>query len=81
MAFTTKFPNFVYLFHHFLVPFANTISTGPMPESLQCHVESVWLKKVIRPQSKILLVKQYTIANNAGVSTAFLTKLHWMVET
>jgi len=42
MAFTTKYPNFsFFLFHHFLVPFANTISPELMPESLQCHLESV----------------------------------------
>jgi len=27
-----------------------------MPESLQCHLESVWLKKVMHPKIKISLV-------------------------
>jgi len=46
MAFTTKYPKFLsFLFHYFLVPFVDTISTGPSLESLQCHQESVWLKK------------------------------------
>ena len=54
MAFTTKYPIFLFfVFHHFLVPFADTILTDPMPESLQCHLESVWLKKVMRPKQKI----------------------------
>jgi len=55
MAFTTKYPNFLFfVFHHFLVTFADTILTEPMPQSLQCHRESVWLKKVMRPKIKIL---------------------------
>jgi len=54
MAFTTKYPKFLFfLFHFFLVPFADTISTGPPSESLQCYLESVWLKKVMRPKIKI----------------------------
>jgi len=54
MAFTTKYPNFLFfLFHYFLVPFADTISTEPSPESHQFHLESVWLKKVMRPKIKI----------------------------
>jgi len=56
MAFTTKYPNFFFI-SPFLIPFADTISTEPMPESLQCHLESVWLKKVMRPKIKISLVK------------------------
>ena len=45
MAFATKYPNFLFfVFHNFLVPFADTILTEPMPESLQCHLEYVWLK-------------------------------------
>jgi len=46
-----KIPNFI-----FLVPFADTISIDPSPESLQCHLE-YGLKKVIRPKIKIPLVK------------------------
>jgi len=65
MTFTTKYPNFI-----FLVPFADTISTEPSPESLQCHLE-YGLKKVIRPKIKIPLVKQSN-PNNAGDSKAFL---------
>jgi len=42
-----------FLFHQFLVPFADTISTEASPESLQCHLESVWLKKVMRLKIKI----------------------------
>jgi len=43
---TTKYPNFLFfVFHHFLVSFADTILTKPMPENLQRHLESVWLKK------------------------------------
>jgi len=57
MAFTTKYPTLFFLFHHFLVPFADIISTEPMPESLQCHLEYVWLKKVVRFQIKSSLVK------------------------
>ena len=58
MAFTTKYPNFLFVFFIiFLVPFVDTISTEPSPESLQCHQESVWLKKVMRPTIKISLVK------------------------
>jgi len=56
MAFTIKYPNFFY-FTTFLVPFADTIATEPSPESHQCHLDSVWLKKVIRPKIKISLVK------------------------
>jgi len=47
----------MFLFHFFLVPFADTISTEPLPESLQFHLEYVWLKKVMRPKMKISLVK------------------------
>jgi len=58
MAFTTKYPNFLFFyFTAFLVPFADTISTEPLPESLQCHLEYVGLKKVMRPKIKISLVK------------------------
>jgi len=58
MTFTTKYPNFLFFsFHYFLVPFAGTISIEPSPESLQCHLEYVWLKKVMRPKIKIPLVK------------------------
>jgi len=58
MTSTTEYHNFFFfLFHYFLVPFADTISTEPLPESLQCHLEYVWLKKVIYPKIKIPLVK------------------------
>jgi len=33
---------FCFFIPPFLVPFTDTISTAPMPESLQCHLESVW---------------------------------------
>jgi len=45
--------NFVFLFRFFLVPLADTNATEPSPESIQCHLESVWLKKVMRPKIKI----------------------------
>jgi len=55
---TTKYPNFVFFYYTiFLVPFADTISTEPSPVSLQCHLESVWLEKVMGPNIKISLVK------------------------
>jgi len=58
MAFTAKYPNFLFLvFHHFLVPFADTILSEPMPENLQCHLDSVWLKTVMRPKIKISWLK------------------------
>jgi len=55
MAFTTKYPNFLLLFYFtvFLVPFADTSSTEPSPESLQCHLEYIWLKKAMRPKVEI----------------------------
>jgi len=60
----TKWPSqqnilFSCFFHftNFSVPFADTISTKPSPKSFQCHLESVWLKKVMRPKIKISLVK------------------------
>jgi len=54
MAFTTKYPNFLFFyFTIFIVPLADTIATEPSPESLQCHLESVWLKKVMHPKIKI----------------------------
>jgi len=58
MSFATKCRNFLLfsLLHYLLVPFADTISTEPSPESLQCHLH-VWLKKVMRPKIKISLVK------------------------
>jgi len=54
MAFTTK-SNFSCFFYFTisLVPFADKISTEPSPESFQCHLESVWLKRVMRPKIKI----------------------------
>jgi len=58
MAFATKYPIFLFfLFQYFLVPFADTMSTAPSPESLQRHLESVWIKKVMRHEIKISLVK------------------------
>ena len=72
---------FVFYFTIFLVPIADTISTEPSLESLQCHLESVWLKNGMRPIIKIPLLKWSINANNAGVSTAFLTQLHCMAET
>jgi len=48
------------------------ISTEPLPESLQYHLEYVWWKKVMRPKIKISLVK-WSNANNVCVSKAFLT--------
>jgi len=42
MVFTTKYANIL----------SDTISTEPSPESLQCHLESVWLKKVMRTEIK-----------------------------
>jgi len=56
----------------FLGPFADTILTEPMPENLQCHLESVWLKKVMRRRINFL-IKYYINANNAGISRVFLT--------
>jgi len=35
----------IFCFIIFFVPFADTILTEPSPENLQCHLESVWLKK------------------------------------
>jgi len=46
-----------FYFTTFVVPFADTILTEQSPESLQCHLEFVWLKKVTRPKIKISLVK------------------------
>jgi len=46
-----------FYFTVFLVPFADTFSTEPLPESLQCNLEYVGLKKVMRPKIKISLVK------------------------
>jgi len=44
------------------VPFADTSSTEPLPESLQCQLEYIWLKKVMRPKIEISLVKYCSLA-------------------
>jgi len=56
---TTAYPNFLFFFYFTicLVPFADTISTESVLESLQYHLESVWLKKVMCPKIKFSLVK------------------------
>jgi len=45
---------FFFYFTIFLVPLADTILTEPSPESLQCRLESVWLKKGDASQNKNL---------------------------